>query len=384
MRKLLVSLFVVGLVVAPSFGASVDVKILVNGSANPTILVGNTATVEGWFKCESATEAVCAIGGSVTASGPGLTLNGALASSTFYTNGSWPFQGFQPLQGQPGTQILPATPADGTQGAVISIGSAQGIANQVAPAWIRTADYGANNTWVKLFSYSVNAAAAGTVTLQWAEAAAGGNGGWYTTDTAMVNGINTNTAAVVTIQVGTPPRNLVSSTVDNSVAGKKTLWRTKKSVVRLTFDTALTAAPTAGQIKIVQCLAGGVEGADLSSNFTFTLESGGTVVKCLDSSAAGVLTNRTWYAIRLGTLPNTNAFTKLIPVLVGDYDGNGVLSAAGDINPIVAKLSSPSVSPNDADRRDLDGNMVISAAADVNPAVAGLATPTLPAKPTGW
>lgn len=391
MRNFLAGLVVVSLAVAPAL-ATIDVQLLANastssgnlvagtGTNNLTLNVGQTAVVGGFFVGNG--HGVVAIGGSVVASGAS-----ALGTGTGFAYLS-SFQGFQGApDGEggivPGTTILPTTPTLAVNGAVSPIGSAQGTLNVPQTQFYDT--YAAT-TPKQLFSYTVTATAPGVVTLQWQEAPAGGFSGWYTTDFTMVNGVNNNAALTITVPQPVTQVNLVSSSVDNAVAGKKTISRAKKAIVRLTFDGSIGTVGTITNpgIKIVQCLAGGVEGTDVTSNFTFAVEAG-NVLKIADSTTTGALTNKTWYAIRnTGSWTGAANFTKLTPVLIGDVDGNGILTSAGDVGPIVTKLASPSFGTVDDDRRDLDGNKICTSAGDVGPAVTGLSAPSLPAKPSGW
>lgn len=238
--------------------------------------------------------------------------------------------------------------------------------------------------WVLVGHYTVTTHGAGMTVLSFVDsggkANAAANGGWYTAGIAPGD---EGLGQVTPLRVTNYPSPIIpalfsSSTVDNSVMGKKTLWRTKKNIVRVTLDRSIGSDGVISNpgFRIVECLRGSLEGPDLSSNFSFTLEAGGTVVRIQDTSAGGCLVNRTWYVLRFVQVDNTLK-TIYIPLLVGDVDGNSVLSGSGDVSPIAAKLSSPILS-NDADRRDVDGNMVISAAGDVSPVVAGLGQPTLP------
>ncbi len=77
-------------------------------------------------------------------------------------------------------------------------------------------------------------------------------------------------------------------------ADERSLWRSQKNVVRLTFACAIDA-PGAGQVLIQELLSGGAFGPDLSSAFTFCVE-GGNVLKLQEN--ASTLQHRTWYSIR--------------------------------------------------------------------------------------
>lgn len=390
MRNLLVLLFVAGLVVAPSFGAT-NVQILANatvaangdlvsgGTNNLTLNVGQTAVVRGFFVGNGP--GVWAIGGNVAAAAVGADPLAGLTVSAFAfpTNFSGAFATIDPITGLPipGTDIPPTTPIPGVNGAVAVIGSAQGIFPVVSFA---------ATTYKSLFSYTVTATAAGKVALNWVEAPAGGFGGWYTTTTDSTNGIGTAAGLTITVNAVGPTITKTASTVDNAVAGKKTLWRTQKNVVRMTFSASIgtvgATIPNPGLV-IQQMLPGGTYGPDLSANFTFKVEAG-NVLRIFESTK--VLGDKTWYAVRnTGGWAAVQNFTVQMPVLVGDVDGNGAVVGSSDIVAITQMLGK-SVAPNDADRRDTDGNMVIVGSSDMPPATANIGKNVLAgayAKPTG-
>ena len=133
---------------------------------------------------------------------------------------------------------------------------------------------------------------------------------------------------------------------------RKTLWRTTKNLSRLTFDGALSAAPTAGQILIQEMIAGGTYGPDVSANFTFTLESGGTVLKVINN--ANTLQHRKWYAIRnTGGWAAANAFLVQYVVQMGDAnnDGRVLFTDLANIN-----AGIPTDPAADTNRRDINAD----------------------------
>lgn len=385
MRSFLAGLIAVGLLVTPALSGTIDVEMRVNGVAGPaTLNVGQTATVEGWFKSTGA--GVYAIGGNVTAAGTGgLSIEGTpLAANSFYVAD---FCGFMDLRNEPGTTIPPAVPVAGVNGAVSIIGSAQSITNQATP-FVDTA-WG-NGSYVKLFSYTVKGTAAGTVTLQWQDAGEPGYGGWYTTDTSMVDGIANSAGVTITVNAAQTQANLIDKSVDFNVNGKKTLWRSKKNVLSLTFDKDITA-PAVGQLTIQKLIAGSTYGSDLSSNFTFTVVNDPAqgnaprILRIFDNSTNGVLENLGWYSFRnTGGWATAANFEHQVPVMVGDATGDArVLS--NDVTSINSRVSSAVVAIDS--RFDIDGTGQPTAgrvlSSDVtlaNPKVGTIAVP----KPSGW
>ena len=103
----------------------------------------------------------------------------------------------------------------------------------------------------------------------------------------------TRTPGVITIQ-GDP------MVVESTPADQKTLWRSQRNIVRITFDGPLPSTPLAREIKIVELLDGGACGPTLSADFTFEVENDGggepTILKIQETGST--LEHRTWYAIR--------------------------------------------------------------------------------------
>lgn len=367
MRNLLAGLIVAGLLVAPVLGA-VDVQVLINPTVNAdgtlvtgtgvntvTLNAGQTATVGVFFKAN--TNGMVSIGGDVTATGASV-LNAPTAFAFLPT-----FSGFQGVWDGSGAlypnTTIPPTKTLGTNGAVSLIGSSYGVANSTTPAYPGTF---ASATLTQLFSYTVTAGSnpGGTVTLNWANAALPGNSGWYTLDTAAGTSVNTPTSASITVNPAPSQVNFVSSNIGPAVAGAKTLNRTTKNIVRFTFSGNMVA-PTAGQLQIQQMNAGGTYGADLSSNFTFTVE-GGTVLKIVDTGAH--LTSGQWYSFRnTGSWAGVANFEMKIPVLMGDVNGDGTVSSSGDVTAMVSSMGKPATGDND--RKDINSDGTISSSGDI-------------------
>ncbi|MHC4696270.1 MAG: hypothetical protein ACYTFA_05975 [Planctomycetota bacterium] len=86
-------------------------------------------------------------------------------------------------------------------------------------------------------------------------------------------------------------------------ADQHSLWRSKKNIVRITFSADVTA-PAPGEIEIVACQAGCVEGADQSGFFDISIEDPGTgprVLRLQDTdldATRGHLDHATWYKVR--------------------------------------------------------------------------------------
>ncbi len=140
----------------------------------------------------------------------------------------------------------------------------------------------------------------------------------------------------------------------NPAAGRS-LWRNRRNIIRLTFDTD-TTAPDAGAVMIQEMIAGGTYGEDLSAGFTFTVENDGQgqprVLKIRETASS--LQHRKWYAVR-----NTGGWTGVAPftvqyvVQVGDANNDGrVLNT--DFGWVNADI--PTFSTADDDRRDINGD----------------------------
>ncbi|MCH7595553.1 MAG: hypothetical protein IID35_03250 [Planctomycetes bacterium] len=166
-------------------------------------------------------------------------------------------------------------------------------------------------------------------------------------------GVGTIDNLTVNVTVACPPdNNVVASTVDSTILGIKSLWRTKNNLFILTFNDAVASLPGAGDILIQEMLDDGLYGDDLSSNFSFvSVDVNGVKIK--DTSVDGVLADDTWYAIRNATdCDGIGNFLIQTYVQVGDQDGNGF------VTPIdVGNVNAGAIGPlADDSRFDIDGN----------------------------
>ena len=163
------------------------------------------------------------------------------------------------------------------------------------------------------------------------------------------------------------------------------LWRTQRTVARLTFAGTLSAAPTAGQIQINQLLPAGAFGLDVSANgFTFTLENGpngtNSVLRVADDLTSD-FPHRTWFAIRnTGGWAAAQNFEAQYPVQVGDAGANNNVLAA-DVLTINSRVSCLVNCGGDQIREDINGDQRILAAdvLEANSRVSSLPV----TKPTG-
>lgn len=172
---------------------------------------------------------------------------------------------------------------------------------------------------------------------------------------------------------------IVSSAVVNLVSTvpvhDESLPRSAKNIVRYTFDGLLPSAPAAGEIMIQELLDGGAFGADLSADFTCTIN--GVELTCVEDTP--VLSHATWYGIRnIGGWTGVGAFEVHHLVLVGDAtnDNNVLFNDLSEINTGV-----PTFGAADDDRRDINGdsNILFN---DLS--VANANVPTFgPGKPSG-
>lgn len=175
-------------------------------------------------------------------------------------------------------------------------------------------------------------------------------------------GVGTVTNLNVHVAGGVVPPSLASSVPAFTTPGGAgtvpaggTLWRSANNTIRFTFSGALPAAPTAGQIEVVELLAGGAFGANLSANgFTFALESGNTVLKVVDGGATD-LVHRRWYAVRnTGGWAGVANFEAQFPVQEGDSTGdNRVLQA--DVGFIASNVACVT-GCGDQNRSDINGD----------------------------
>jgi hypothetical protein len=176
----------------------------------------------------------------------------------------------------------------------------------------------------------------------------------------------------LTIEVG---GDVPSSLTGTTPACDTSLARSQGTVVRMTFDGTVTL-PTAGDIEIRELADGGTfVGGDLSASFTFSLESGDTVLRIAETGS--VLTNEKWYGITNPAWAGTQAFKITFPVVRGDADSSGVTTFA-DLSFINANLVSPAV---DDDMNDVDASGAVTFA-DISLANTFIGS-TRPTKPTG-
>jgi len=199
-------------------------------------------------------------------------------------------------------------------------------------------------------------------------------------------GVGTVTNLNVHVVAGGVVVNLASSVPAFTAVGVTavpaggTLWRSANNTLRLTFSGPVPAAPTAGQIEVVQLLAGGAFGADVSANgFTFALESGNTVLKIVDTGASD-FPHRSWWAIRnTGGWAGVASFEAQFPVQVGDATGDNRTLQADilEINTGISCLSGC----GDQNRKDVtgDGRVLQSDILETNTRISSLPV----AKPTG-
>jgi hypothetical protein len=166
---------------------------------------------------------------------------------------------------------------------------------------------------------------------------------------------------------GDVPKNFFSSVPVHTAVGVQaappqgSLWRSARNTLRLTFSGALSAAPTSGQIEIVELLAAGAFGANVgtaANGFTFTLESGNTVLRIRDDDATSNFTAGRWFAIRnTGGWASATNFEIHFPAQVGDANGDNstLFTDLGFINTQVPTAAPIPVLP-DANRRDVNGD----------------------------
>ncbi len=137
---------------------------------------------------------------------------------------------------------------------------------------------------------------------------------------------------------------------------QKSLSRVQMNIAKLTFDTDLGAmgpVALAGQIEIVELLAGGVLGGDLSASFTFEIaDDGGGNPRLLKVKDTGANMSEAWYAIRNVGWAVVPAFEVQYRVLPGDIDGNGFVLS----NDVAAVNAAFGPCPTGDCPEDLDGN----------------------------
>jgi hypothetical protein len=115
------------------------------------------------------------------------------------------------------------------------------------------------------------------------------------------------------------------------------------------------AAPSPGDIVIQEITAGGVTGADFSSEFTFTVEGAGDVLRVTETGDSQ-LTHRQWYRIaNEGGWAGVADFERDYVVQMGDCDNNGLVVGAdfSCVNEGITCFNCPD------DRRDINGDNFI-------------------------
>ena len=144
--------------------------------------------------------------------------------------------------------------------------------------------------------------------------------------------------------------------IASSPGNQKSLSRVQKNIAKLTFDTDLGAVgpvAIAGQVEVVQLLAGGALGGDLSASFSFEIANdGGGDPRVLVVKDTGANMSEAWYAIRnvgWGVVP---AFEVQYRVLPGDIDGNGFVLS----NDVAAVNAAFGPCPTGDCPEDIDGN----------------------------
>lgn len=168
--------------------------------------------------------------------------------------------------------------------------------------------------------------------------------------------------------------------IATATADQKNLWRTEKNIARFTFDTdlgAVGAVALAGQVEVVELLAGGAFGADISANFNFFIEDAGAGPKVLMLQDTGANMPEAWYAIRnVGAWGAVAPFVVQYRVIPGDADDNGF------VTPTDVGVINDAIGPQfvDDSRFDVTGNTFVT------PTDVGLANDNIgpgPQKPSG-
>ncbi|MCK4661193.1 MAG: hypothetical protein KAV82_16860 [Phycisphaerae bacterium] len=165
--------------------------------------------------------------------------------------------------------------------------------------------------------------------------------------------------------------------IDSIPQDQSTLCHSTSNGVMLTFDNNITK-PDPGDILIRQLLDEGNYGADISANFTFSLEDefgNPDTTKLIITEDGSVLTDGTWIAVcNTGAWSATDNFILQYAVQVGDVNNNGRVTAA-DLSPIFGMIPTPDVHPTE--RCDVNGDGSVTAAdlSPVFPKIPSLAVP---------
>ena len=144
----------------------------------------------------------------------------------------------------------------------------------------------------------------------------------------------------------------------------ESLWRIEKNFVLLTFMGPITE-PAAGEIMIQEITDAGGTGADLSADFTFSVEGAGNVLRITENvdSPLNPLTHRHWYRFtNLGAWAGGGLFERDYVVQMGDCTNDGLVVGA-DFSCVNAKISCFNC-PDD--RADINGdNLILGADASL-------------------
>ncbi len=167
---------------------------------------------------------------------------------------------------------------------------------------------------------------------------------------------------------------------------QESLWRSANNVIRLMFDGDI-AAPQAGELLLQELGTNGTFEADLSTNFSSTVESvdvGGVqrprVLKVTENGSW--LTSRTWIGIR--NVGGAEGWTGVAPfeiqyvVQVGDVNADGKV-LANDLSAIFPKI--PTNPAGDQERADVNGDSKVLAN-DLSAVFPRIPSNTVP-KPSG-
>ncbi len=169
--------------------------------------------------------------------------------------------------------------------------------------------------------------------------------------------------------------------ISSVYACNDSLPRFQKNTLRLTFKCPVPALPVppAYPVRIHKLASGGVfEGSDLAATFTYTLESGNTVLRIRDN--ANTLANQTWYGIRRGlSWFGVGSFKRDYVTVFGDAD-NTKLTDFADLSFIFGNQSS-TPDPTLQNRSDINGDTLVDFA-DISDAF-GFIGSIDPGKPTG-
>ncbi len=161
----------------------------------------------------------------------------------------------------------------------------------------------------------------------------------------------------------------------------KSLWRSSNNAILLTFDDDIEL-PEPGNILIRQLLDDGNYGADMSADFTFSLEDefgNADATKLLIKETGTVLGNTLWIGVQnTGDWANVQAFTVRYAVQVGDVNNDGRVMS-NDLSPIFPKI--PTAGAPATERCDINGDGRVMSN-DLSPIFPKIPSNVVP-KPTG-